>query len=36
MLPNWMKDGFVKAMMWRIDYRGASKIKAQIRKMVAR
>ncbi len=34
MLPNWMKDGFAKAMMWRLDAASASKERTQIRKMV--
>ena len=33
-LPNWMKDGFARVMMWRLDTSAASKDRAQIRRMV--
>lgn len=33
-LPGWMKDGFARSMMWRLDTATGSKERAQIRKMV--
>jgi len=34
MLPGWMKDGFARAMSWRLDAAAGAKDRAQIRRLV--